>query len=319
VTFIKPTANDLVDGPVAVTCDHASGSTFPLGTTLVTCTATDGHSNSASASFHVTVVDTTAPSITVPANIADTTSDLTGKVETYAAPTASDLVDGPISPTCTSAPTPGLSSGSKFPVGTTTVTCTATDAHGNGASKSFTVTITLSSGDTTPPVLTVPANIKVNATSPAGAVVTYTVTATDPDNPPSDITIVCTPASGSTFPINSNGTSKTTTVTCNAHDPAGNNAAPKSFTVTVLGVYDQLVALGGQVNAATNLENGPKHSIESQLLEAGIFYALGDKPDAKASVNQFIKKVNQNKPPITNAQATAWIASANRIIAVIGS
>jgi hypothetical protein len=168
-------------------------------------------------------------------------------------------------------------------------------------------------------VLTVPANTKVNATSPAGAVVTYTVTATDPDNLPSQITIVCTPVSGSTFPINANGTSRTTTVTCNAHDPAGNNATPKSFTVTVFGVYDQLVALGGQVNAATNLKNGTKQSLEGQLLDAGILFALGDKPDAKASLNQFIKKVNQNTPPITTTQATAWKASANQIIAVIGS
>jgi hypothetical protein len=319
VTFTKPTANDLVDGPVPVTCDHSSGSTFPLGTTTVTCTATDSHGNSKSASFTVTVRDTTPPSITVPANITDTTTDSTGKVETYTAPTATDLVDGSLTPTCTSAPTAGLSSGSKFPVGTTTITCTATDAHGNSASKSFTVAITLSTGDHTPPVLTVPANIKVNATSPAGAVVTYTVTATDPDNPPSQITIVCTPASGSTFPINSNGTSKTTTVTCNAHDPAGNNAAPKSFTVTVFGVYDQLVALGGQVNAATNLSKGTKQSLEAQLLNAGVAYALGSKSSAKSDVNQFIKKVNQDKPPITSAQATAWIASANQIIAVIGS
>jgi hypothetical protein len=253
----------------------------------------------------------------VPANIADTTTDSTGKVETYAAPTATDLVDGPITPTCTSAPTAGLSSGSEFPVGTTTITCTATDAHGNHGSKSFTITITLSGGQ--PPVLTVPANIKVNATSPAGAVVTYTVTATDPDTPPSQITIVCTPASGSTFPINSNGTSKTTTVNCTAHDPQGNQATPKSFTVTVFGVYDQLLALGGQVNAANNISRGTKQSLEAQLVNAAIDYARGNKTAAKSDVTQFIKKVNQNKPPITTAQANAWIASANQIIAVIGS
>jgi hypothetical protein len=55
----SPTATDLVDGSVAVTCAPASGSTFPLGTTTVNCNATDKAGNTASASFTVTVMDTT--------------------------------------------------------------------------------------------------------------------------------------------------------------------------------------------------------------------------------------------------------------------
>jgi hypothetical protein len=56
-------ADDLVDGDVAVQCTPASGSTFALGTTLVTCTATDTRGNLASDSFTVTVVDSTPPQI----------------------------------------------------------------------------------------------------------------------------------------------------------------------------------------------------------------------------------------------------------------
>ena len=48
-------ANDQVDGAVAVTCDHASGSTFPFGTTLVTCTATDRSGNQSQGSFHAQI------------------------------------------------------------------------------------------------------------------------------------------------------------------------------------------------------------------------------------------------------------------------
>jgi hypothetical protein len=48
-------ASDLVDGSVAVTCTPASGSTFPLGTTTVSCSATDKAGNTASATFNVTV------------------------------------------------------------------------------------------------------------------------------------------------------------------------------------------------------------------------------------------------------------------------
>jgi hypothetical protein len=55
VNFTPPTAIDLVDGPVDVTCDYASGSVFPQGVTTVTCSATDAHDNTATNSFDVTV------------------------------------------------------------------------------------------------------------------------------------------------------------------------------------------------------------------------------------------------------------------------
>jgi hypothetical protein len=55
VTYTSPTANDAVDGSVAVSCSPASGSQFPLGTTIVTCTAADSKGNTATASFKVTV------------------------------------------------------------------------------------------------------------------------------------------------------------------------------------------------------------------------------------------------------------------------
>jgi hypothetical protein len=48
-------ATDEVDGPVPLRCAPASGSTFPIGTTTVTCTATDSSGNSASASFTIHV------------------------------------------------------------------------------------------------------------------------------------------------------------------------------------------------------------------------------------------------------------------------
>ncbi|MGW4776162.1 HYR domain-containing protein [Streptomyces filamentosus] len=43
------TAVDAEDGPLPVTCVPASGSVFPVGTTTVTCTATDGAGNTATA------------------------------------------------------------------------------------------------------------------------------------------------------------------------------------------------------------------------------------------------------------------------------
>jgi hypothetical protein len=79
--------------------------------------------------------------------------------------------------------------------------------------------------DTTPPALQLPADITAEATGAAGAVVTFTATASDTN--PLHPTVACTPASGSTFPLGA------TTVRCSATDAAGNTASG-SFNVTVL-------------------------------------------------------------------------------------
>jgi YVTN family beta-propeller protein len=211
------TASDLVDGAVTATCAPLSGSTFPLGTTTVTCSATDAHGNTGTASFHVTVQDTTPPVVTVPADKTVEATGPSGAAVSFSA-SASDLVDGAVATTCSPA------SGSTFPLGTTTVTCSATDAHGNTASASFHVKVQ----DTTPPVVHVPTivtNAPTEATGPGGAPVSYTVTATDIVG--GAVTPACSPASGSTFPVGS------TTVNCTATDPSGNTGTG-SFTVKVV-------------------------------------------------------------------------------------
>lgn len=96
--------------------------------------------------------------------------------------------------------------------------------------------------DTTPPVLTLPSTITMNAPSPAGAVVSYHVTATDPDNSPDQLTIQCAPSSGSTFPIG------TTTVNCTASDPAGNTAT-SSFQIVVKSAAEQISDLITLINS----------------------------------------------------------------------
>ena len=216
VTFPPATAIDDVSGVVTAFCTPASGATFPIGTTTVTCTANDVASNVGSASFTVTVSDTTPPVVTVPANIITGSSTVT-----YLAATATDLISGNVATTCTPA------SGSTFSIGMTTVTCTAKDAANNTGSASFTVTVTLTVNDTTPPVVTVPANIiagvGLNGTT---AAVSFTATATDLVS--GSVTPICTPASGSTFNMG------VTTVKCNATDAAGNKSSDSSFTVTVV-------------------------------------------------------------------------------------
>lgn len=55
VVTYEATAWDQVDGSVAASCSHASGSLFPRGVTTVVCTAADAHGNLATASFEVRV------------------------------------------------------------------------------------------------------------------------------------------------------------------------------------------------------------------------------------------------------------------------
>ena len=128
---------------VTPSCSRPSGFAFPLGTTTVSCTATDAAGNSSSGSFNVTVTDPTPPTISVPANISTTVDGSATKVVTFTV-TASDGGTS-LTPSCSPA------SGFAFPLGTTTVNCSATDLGGNTASGSFTVTV----ADTTPPTVSI--------------------------------------------------------------------------------------------------------------------------------------------------------------------
>jgi hypothetical protein len=119
---------------VDIDCWPAPLSSFPLGTTTVACTAVDASGNEATGSFTVSVVDTTAPVLTLPGTVTVPATSSSGAAVTYAA-SATDLVDGSVPVVCS------RDSGAVFPVGTTTVTCTATDANGNSTAGSFTATV----------------------------------------------------------------------------------------------------------------------------------------------------------------------------------
>ena len=135
-TWDPLTAEDVVDGTITdVTCVPPSGSTFPLGATGVTCSATDRAGNRGQSTFMVNVVDTTAPAFSTASNLTVAATSAAGAVVSYPTPTATDIVDGATPVSCTPP------SGGTFPLGTTTVTCTTQDAAGNKASTSFTVTV----------------------------------------------------------------------------------------------------------------------------------------------------------------------------------
>ena len=105
-------------------------------------------------------------------------------------------------------------------VGADAFTYTVSDGRGGNATASVSVTVL----DTLPPVITVPANLTVEAAGPGGTTVNFTTSANDAVS--GAVATNNSPASGSIFPLG------TTTVTTTASDTAGNQAS-QNFTVTV--------------------------------------------------------------------------------------
>ena len=139
VTF-EVTATD-GDSPLpasAISCSPGSGSTFPLGSTTVQCTATDTSGNTGKESFTVTVRDTTPPVINAP-DVSVTATRTAGIRRTDAALAA--YLTGVTATDQVSTPTVTNDAPELLPVGRTEITFRARDAAGNTSSKQATVTV----------------------------------------------------------------------------------------------------------------------------------------------------------------------------------
>ena len=126
---------------VSVNTADTAATTAGVSSGSISFTSNGG---SASRTATLTVNDTTAPVLTVPANISVFTPSGSATATVSYTVTATDNVTPSITPVRTA----GLASGSAFPIGITTVTHTATDAAGNVSTASFTVTVV----DNVPPV-----------------------------------------------------------------------------------------------------------------------------------------------------------------------
>jgi hypothetical protein len=230
-------ANDAVSGVTAVTCTHDSGSVFPLGSTTVSCSATDAAGNKVSADFVVFVVDTIAPVVTTPPSAVAVATSPAGAVVNFDATSSSDAVDGNIVPTC------DRTSGSTFAVGVTTVSCSATDKSGNKGTGSFTVTVR-----EVAPTVVVPGDQVIEATSGAGAVVGFSASASSVSEGAE--TTSCNPASGSTFVIG------TTPVTCTATNKVDGQSTAKSFQVTIRDTTAPALSAPGGISVMATAPSG---------------------------------------------------------------
>jgi hypothetical protein len=218
VTYVNPTATDIVDVPVSVTCSPASGSVFPIGSTTVMCTAIDAAGNAASSSFVVSV-DGTPPTITCPATqtlVLGANCSATLPNYTILATTADNCgVQG-----VTQSPAAGTT---VFSAGNMTVTLTVTDVNGNQTECTFTVTKV----DNTPPTITCPATQTVAANAMGNyTLANFTGSATVLDNCTASPTVTQLPTAGSTLGVGQH------TIALTATDESANTAGC-SFTLVV--------------------------------------------------------------------------------------
>jgi hypothetical protein len=210
-------------GPATFTVRFA-----PLAGGPHTATLTIANNDSDEGNFAVTLAATanSIPVLTLPTSpvVAEATSSA-GAAVTFPA-SATDVEDGALVPSLS------LPSGSIFPIGDTIVTAAVNDSNGASAAGSFIVRVR----DTTPPLISAPNPISIMATSPSGAVVSFSTSATDVVD--GAVPAIATPPSGTNFPPG------ITTVVVAASDSRG-NPAQRSFTVTVIAAPEFGIELSG--------------------------------------------------------------------------
>ena len=208
------TATDRVDPNPTITRIPTTSS-FRVGTTIITWTATDSSGNIATATQRITVQDTTPPDITAPADVSFTTTNtsITLTASDYGTATATDSVD--------SSPTIDSNAPSSFQAGeTTTITWTATDNYSNSAQATQRITVVRSSLS-----ITAPADVTFEATGMQTLLTTEQIgTATVYDTVDPNPTVTSnTPQS---FEVG------TTTITWTATD-SSNNSATATQRITI--------------------------------------------------------------------------------------
>ena len=148
VELLSPTVHDSQE----VIITNNAPAVFPIGETIVTWTAQDPSGNISSTSQKIQIVDTTIPSLIAPVDITHESTSSNGTVVVLGQPIADDISG--ISSIINSSP-------EEFPLGETVVVWTAYDNYGNTNSTNQIVTIV----DTTPPLITAPADILIEADS----------------------------------------------------------------------------------------------------------------------------------------------------------
>ena len=213
---------------------HALTDPYPIGSTGINWTVEDAGGRTASCTQIITIVaadDRDPVTISCPANISVTAPE--GSCEATVSTGTPTTVPSDSNIEVVASRSDGGSLSDPFPGGTTVITWTATDnTNGNVASCTQTVTVAVNSGDTTAPVLNVPANVSVTTGSCTATLDEElgTATATDSGSCNGDGSVS---VSRSGVPANFVFPTGTTIITYTATDASGNTATGiQQVTVT---------------------------------------------------------------------------------------
>jgi len=292
------TGNSDIVSLVGVRSDDATlalDAPYKKGVTQITWTATDADGLVGSAIQTVTVVDKENPLLAIPADItADNDPGLGSAVVAAGSASAEDNCH---EVTVSSARSDGAASGAPYKVGLTKITWTASDPSGNIATAVQAITVK----DIEAPSLTAPASYSVNATTPSGAVVNFSLESHDNVAVSS---LVCKPLSGSTLPIGPNP------VSCTAYDAAGNHTSV-SFVVSVDNAPIQTMNL---IRRIQNLDqgNGVINPLVNQLRAA-----LDGQGNACKKMGDFLDLLSKKGGDISDLEMTAIRDEAFRIMSVM--
>ncbi|SMH70217.1 Putative NHL repeat protein (fragment) [Candidatus Nitrosotalea okcheonensis] len=282
------TATDIE--PVTIT--NNAPKTFPLGKTSVLWIATDASGNKANATQIVDVVHTTPPKLTIPANVTFEATSIDNNTVSLMPPNVSNIE--PVTITNNAPKT--------FPLGKTSVLWIATDASGNKANATQIVDVV----HTTPPKLTIPANVTFEATSIDNNTVSLM-----PPNVSNIEPVTITNNAPKTFPLGK------TSVLWIATDASGNKAnvtqivdventtppkltVPAGITFEATSLKDNLVPIGNAT--ATDIQQVTITNNASKTFPLGktsILWIATDASGNKANATQTVDVVDTTAPKIT--------------------
>jgi phosphatidylethanolamine-binding protein (PEBP) family uncharacterized protein len=257
-----------VKGMAASVAGNNASGTYPVGTTVVTFTATDDAGNTKTCSFSVVVNDATTPVITCPAStMVNAAMGLCTQNVTGLTASATDNCTMPItnySYVKGSNPSVlGNNASGTYSLGMTTITFTATDGVGNTKTCSFTVTVV----DHEAPSVSCPSSAVVN-TDAGVCTKVYSVTPTVVENCSNPVTYAwsvtgATSATGTSATISATLNKGVNTIAFSVTDAAGNTNSSCSYTITVEDHELPVIVCPSNQIVATGTDAGQCYSAQS--------------------------------------------------------
>ncbi len=306
--FFSPAVTDNVDLPEP-TLVHDGGNSYPVGSTVVTFTATDGAGNVGSCQATLTVTDTTPPVFLDPDG-----APLPGPVPQL--PLVTIEAEGMETP---HAPTPpavsdmggltglGHDGPPAFPLGDTTIVWTATDVGGNTATARQVIRVV----DTTPPEFITP--LPPDDLYTQVAVSGWANPAVYDPQEATDLVGVadleCSPSIGAPVPIGVN------TIDCIATDTSG-NVARRTFFVSVEDTDTDGDGLSDLVDGAPRLPStafatrGETVETAGTVLGGGHLLLVTEGPRQDSGVSVVVGGRNSPEPSevaVCDGRLHAWL------------